>query len=194
MIEPTARIHLVRHGRSAHVHREGWIDVDGVDRWYEAYDRAGIDPDDPPPATLLELGRRAGAIVASDKPRTTASAEVLAAGAAVIRSPDLREIVLQVPRWLPLRMPLGAWALAIGAQWMYDELRRAGATPDDIARADRATAWLGDLAREHRDVIVVTHAAFRRLLATRLVAAGWRAEDERRSHKTWSAWALSRYE
>ena len=193
MVEPTARIFLVRHGRSAHVHRDGWIDAAGVDRWREAYERAGIDPEDAPPKALVELGTRAEAIIASDAPRAIASAEQLAPGKRVIVSPDLRETTLQVPQWLPGRMPLGAWAVAIGAQWALDSFRGTGANAEEVERAGRAAAWLGDLAREHRTLVVVTHAAFRRLLAARLVSVGWRSEGERRSHENWSAWELSRY-
>lgn len=175
------------------MHREGWIDAAGVDRWRDAYEQAGIDPEDAPPAALIDASARAGAIAASDAPRAIASAEQLAPGKQVIVSPDLRETALEVPQWLPLRMPLGAWALAIGAQWALDSLRGMGASPDEMQRAERAATWLGDLARQHGSVVVVTHAAFRRLLAARLVSSGWRSEGERRSHENWSAWEFTRY-
>jgi hypothetical protein len=55
------RLVLVRHGRSAHVHR-GWIDRAGLDRWQLAYDAAGLhDADAPPPALVVTAQARAAA-------------------------------------------------------------------------------------------------------------------------------------
>jgi len=59
---------LVRHARSAHVHR-GFLDLAGFRRWREAYEAAGIDERDQPPAALKDLARGSGIIVASTAPR-----------------------------------------------------------------------------------------------------------------------------
>src|SRR5688500_15231803 len=105
---------LVRHGRSAHV-QKGWIDVHGLRQWMIAYDAAEILAEHAPPPGLEALVAESARIVASDLPRTVASAVRLAAGRDVERTPLLREAPLETPE-LPLpalgglRLPFGGWA------------------------------------------------------------------------------------
>ena len=179
---PPQRIVLVRHGRSAHL-PTGWLTVEGVRRWYEDYDAAGLAAGEAPPAALLALAARAaaaGTMVASDLPRAIASAALLAPGVPALASPLLRELALETPA-APLpalggaRLPLTGWALVYGTRW--------------------AAAWLAGLARDATGsgglVVAVTHASFRGLLATALVRAGWRGPASR-SLRPWSAWDLTR--
>jgi broad specificity phosphatase PhoE len=194
------RITLVRHGRSAHVHTAHWIDAAGLARWRDAYELAGIDPADAPPAVLVAEAARAGVVVASEAPRAIASAERLVAAAsgtagtpgarAVTVSPLLRETDLRVPRWVGWRMPLTGWALAIGVDWLLGAAEGGRTTRATHERAVRAAEWLAGLAAAHGSVLVVTHAAFRRLLAARLVSVGWQPQGSRRSLRHWSAWRL----
>src|SRR6185436_11260073 len=100
----TAReIFLVRHGRSAHVH-SGWIDLDGFQRWREAYERAPIAAEEVGPPHLVELARTADRVVSSDAPRAIASARLLA-GEFVV-SPLLHELKLPPPALRRIRLPL----------------------------------------------------------------------------------------
>lgn len=184
---PEPRILLVRHGRSAHVHRDGWIDAAGVHRWREAYEQAGILDGEVPPAELAAEAARAGVVAASNAPRAVASAGRLVAGARpVVVSPLLRETDMRVPRWVGWRMPIGAWALAIGLDWL---LAPGGYnTQESLDRAAEATDWLVGLAAEQGSVLAVTHVSFRRLVAARLTSLGWHPAGDRRSIRHWSAW------
>ena len=187
---PDPRIVLVRHGRSAHVHR-GWIDRSGLDRWNEAYDAAGLHAHDRPPDALRRLAREAGRVVASDMPRARASAALLAgSGVAFETSPLLREISLWMPSWKRVRLPLLGWALAIGLGSLVRRWRGAYPDAEVSARAHEAAAWLAGLAREHGTVVAVTHGAFRAHLTVALEVAGWQAPWRRRFHH-WSAWEFS---
>ena len=188
------RIVLVRHGRSAHVPApaDRWVDADGMRRWRVAYEAAGILPDDAPPRELIAEAARAGVVAASDSPRAVASAERLAPGRPVLTSPLLRESEIAIPRWLPLRWPMGVWAACITLQWGYDILRGRDAAPEELARAAAAARWLVPRARDGATVVVVTHGVFRRLLARELLAEGWRGEPGRRSYRNWSAWGFRR--
>jgi broad specificity phosphatase PhoE len=186
----TPRIVLVRHGRSAHVHR-GWIDRAGLDRWNAAYDAAGIHADDRPPAELRALACAAGRVVASDMPRARASAELLlGSGGQFEVSPLLRELTMWVPPWRRVRLPLVAWSLAL-ALGSYLQMRRGlWPEPEVRARAREAAAWLAGLAREHGTVVAVTHGAFRATITRALVLQGWRAPRRRRYHH-WSVWEMA---
>ena len=159
----STRIVLVRHGRSAHEHR-GWIDRAGLDRWNAAYDAAGVHADDTPPPALRAMALAAGRVVASDMPRARASAALLAGpGVAFETSPLLREIVLWMPSWRRVRLPLMGWALAIG---------------------------LGSLVRRWRGAYPDPEVSARAHLTLALEQAGWQAPRRRRFHH-WSAWELA---
>lgn len=187
-----SRIILVRHGPSSHVASPGWIDAAGVSRWREAYDAAGILSHRDPPDALVALTARAGCVVTSDLPRATASAERIAAGRGAWVTPLLRETPLEVPRWVPARWPLGVWGVCIYLHWLMRERRGEIAAPAELERAAQAVALLDDAAREATSVVAVTHGAFRRLLAMRLVATGWRAEPRVGGFRNWSWWPFRR--
>lgn len=134
--------------------------------------------------------------MASDLPRTVASALTLAPGRPVERTPLLREAPLETPAApLPalggLRLPLRGWGVVFGVRWLAAWMR--GAPPpgvDDaiLARAEAAAGWIVSQARERGGrVVVVTHTTFRLLLAKALERRGWRGPDRRPYHE-WSAW------
>jgi broad specificity phosphatase PhoE len=181
---------LVRHARSSHIHA-GWITANGFRAWRDAYEAAGIRDDERVPD---ELARLVGAelVVSSDAARAVASARLLARGREIVISPLLRELDLESPALGGLRLPLAAWALAVGGRPLFLTLRRQYPSPAEAARIDNAAAWLEKLAVQHSSIVAVTHASFRRQLATRLVHNGWQLEPGRRSQQHWSVWLLRR--
>ena len=188
----------MRHGRSAHVHT-GWVDLHGVRRWMEAYDAAEIAAHHAPPPALEALVARSSHIIASDLPRTVASAMRLAAGRDFERTPLLREAPLETPD-LPLpalggvRLPMRVWGMVWGARWVSSWARRApppGVDAATLARAEEAAAFLmARSAEADGRIVVVTHATFRLLLARALARHGWRG-PERRPIREWSAWRFT---
>src|SRR5689334_19726459 len=102
-------IHLVRHGRSALVHDGSWFRWTDVGSYEDAYDAHGIRDDDGPGDELHALVARKPLLVASDLPRAIASAQRLAPEGEIQLSPLLREIRLEPPRWVPLRLPIQVW-------------------------------------------------------------------------------------
>jgi broad specificity phosphatase PhoE/GNAT superfamily N-acetyltransferase len=180
-----ARILLVRHGRSAHVHR-GWIDYDGFLRWRESYEAAGIHEAEVAPDALRDEAANA-VIVASNAPRAIATAALLADDREVVVSPLVRELELPPPRLRGIRLPLPLWAIAFAIHAVI----KGHASPEEQARANEAADWVEGLARQHDSVLVVTHGAFRMLLAHALERRGWRAEGAQRGRGHWSVWRLT---
>jgi broad specificity phosphatase PhoE len=180
-----SRLLLIRHGRSAHVHHGGWVDAFGVRQWRAVADEAGIEAEDMPPVALAKEVERAELVVSSDLPRAVASAERLAPGRSIVPSPLLRETPLDIPQ-LPVRLPLELWELLIHVGWGYRILTRADAHPEEIRRAATAVGLLADLAQERSSIAVVTHGVFRRLLASQLLAVGWRGDGKPRRYHHWS--------
>jgi len=193
-VSPTAlqRIILVRHGHSAHTERPGWIDADGVHRWRERYDAAGILPDSAPPDDLVAETARAACVMTSDLARAVASAERLAPGRSARVSPLLREMMLEIPQWVRTRLPLAAWEVCIHLHWMVQEQRGRIAREEDLGRAAQAVALLEAAARDASPVVVVTHGAFRRLLDLHLIANRWTAERRIGGYRNWSTWSYQR--
>ena len=186
-----ARIALVRHGRSSHVHA-GWINANGFRAWRAAYEAAGICEGECAPAPLRALARDAAVVVASDAARALASARLLAPGREIVVSPVLRELDLEGPDLGRLSLPLAGWALAVGGRMLAAKVRGQYPSAAEAARINDAAAWMQQLAAQHAFVLAVTHASFRRRLAGRLVRSGWRPEAGRRSVRHWSAWVFRR--
>ena len=185
----TARILLVRHGRSAHVHDGRWMRRDEVHDFEDAYDAASILDHDAPPPELVSVAGIADVIAASDLPRAIASARRLAPTREPDVTPLLREFRLEPWHWLP-RLPIEAWDAISHLQWSYRMIRNV--PHDAITRAGNAVEWLVHRAPESATVVAVTHGGFRRLVANRLEAGGWRRGAERRGYANWSVWSYSR--
>lgn len=177
---------LVRHGRSAHV-QTGLLDREGFLRWRAAYEAAGIDDREPPPAELQVLAAGSAVLVASTAPRAIHSAELLDPAREPVASPLLRELDLHPPNIHGIRMPMFVWALAYGVAMLF----RPHVSAAELQRARDAASWLIDLSEKQKTVLAVTHHSFRSVLAKELVARGWSCETKRRSHH-WSAWILRR--
>jgi broad specificity phosphatase PhoE len=187
-----SRILLVRHGRSAHVHRAGWIDHRGFARWHSAYELAGLTSGELPPPALRELAASADAIVASDILRARESALLVANERPVTTSELLREVDLIVPRCGGLRLPMRVWGLVIGARWLYARRRSDALLAESDARAEEAAVWLEGESRA-ATVLALTHGAVRRLIADALIARGWSCAYPRRDKwGHWSVWEMSR--
>ena len=187
-----SRIVLVRHGRSAHVLKERWVDAAGVHRWREDYDAAGIDAESLPPQALIDETARAAVIVASDLARAIESAARLAPGRDVRLSPLLRESHLDIPTWLRARWPLAVWGAAIHVQWLGRLIKRVPLAPVEQQRVKDAADWVEGVVNESGTTVVVTHGVFRRLLGLELVARGWGAKPRISGYQNWSAWPYVR--
>jgi broad specificity phosphatase PhoE len=185
-----SRIALIRHAESSHV-QTGWIDAAGFRAWREAYEAAGIREDARPPKELERLASAADLVVSSNSARAVATAQLLAPGREITVSPLLRELDLEGPRLAGLRLPLRAWSFAVGGRILHRTIRREYPSADETSRIVDAVAWLDELAREHGFVVAVTHAMFRRSLASHLVECGWHPEPGPRSMAHWSAWIFA---
>lgn len=190
-VSTVPRIVLVRHGPSSHLHNGGPVDRDGVQRWRDARDAAGIKTTPPPPRALLDVAGRSTHIVSSDLPRALTSAEVLAPKRPVRVSHLFREIPLAIPPW-PTRLPLVAWEALVHVAWSIRIARGTDTSAEERARGEAAAAWLGKVVGHQGTALVVTHGVFRRLLAMELQARGWTAADRRGGYGHWSSWTFSR--
>ena len=174
-------IHLVRHGRSAHV-IGGWVHRKRLDEWFAAYDAAALHPTETPPQSVRDLASNASVIVSSDLPRAYASARLLRDD--VTTSPLLRESVLPIPRF-NITLPIVVWATATGINWL--RAMRRGDWPDaeERKRGEAAARFLIERATDGV-VVAITHSAFRRVIAEELLRAGWDETVSVGGNRYWS--------
>lgn len=189
----TQRILLVRHGRSAYQHDGRWLDLDGVRAFERGYNAASIRDDDLPPPQLVAEARAASLIVASDMRRAIASANRLAPDREPHVSPLLREIAVEAPTWIHIRLPVEVWDTFEYWQWTYRLLRRV--KHDAVQRASSAADWLLERVGAQGascTACVVTHGMFRRVLDAQLRRRGWTPVRGSRSFANWSAWSYAK--
>jgi broad specificity phosphatase PhoE len=179
---------LIRHGVTGYVHREGWVDAAGIQRWRDAMDATGILETSRPPRVLVDRVAQADLVMASDLARAVESAKRLAPGRDVMISPLFRESALEFPKWMRFRWPVRIWRIFTGSQWMYRILRGTDVSESERARAAAAAKLLGELAQEHELIAVVCHGVFRRMLSRHLARAGWSPDPGRHSYRNWSVW------
>lgn len=185
-----ARIVLIRHGHSSHIHDDRWLHPSSVRAFEDAYDAAGIRDDSIPPPALCAAAANAGLLCASDLRRAIDSAHRLAPEREIVVSPLLREIRLELPTWFPLRLPIATWDFLSHTRWSYRLLMMSD--HEHMRRADAAARWLEEHVSQVSSVAAVTHAGFRRLLAATLIARGWQHGPLKRTYENWSGWELLR--
>jgi hypothetical protein len=170
----------------------GWIDADGFRSWRQAYEAAGIVSGEQAPADVAKLAAGAQLVVASDAARAIESARLLSPGREPVASPLLRELDLDCVSLGKLRLPLPAWALAVGCRMLLEKLHGRYPSSHELARITSAAAWLDELSARSSLIVAVTHASFRKRLAARLLTLGWQNDTSERTLKHWSAWSFRR--
>jgi broad specificity phosphatase PhoE len=184
-----ATIHLVRHAKSAYVHHGRWMDIGGLDKFEADYNAAGIRDDSVPSKELIETAAQADIIAASDMLRAILSAKRLVPARDPDVSPLLREIFIDPPRWVPVRLPIHYWDLYNYAKWSF-RLRLA-LDHEEVRRARQAVDWLLERARGPKTLVAITHGGFRRILDAQLLAHGCQRVPGPLSYRNWSTWSYT---
>src|ERR1043165_2395997 len=161
--EAAVRIILIRHGRPAlpvspRTGHRGFRD------YIDAYEEAGLDPEDAPPEELQDLVAELGAVFTSAKARAQESAKALAREAELIADPLFAEAPLPPPRIPLLRMKVPKWAVVARILW------HAGYHPEIEGyrkakhRAAQAADILAARARSDGAAALVAHGYFNFLI------------------------------
>ena len=182
-------IHLIRHGRSSHAHDGRWFTAPTVGRYEDAYDAAGIRDDSHPPPALVDLAARADVVAASDLARAIASVRRLAPEREPEIVPEMRELRLEPPRWVPVPLPIEVWDAMSYVQWSWRLARDAD--HEYSRRAGAAAHWLLSRAANGASVVAVTHGGIRRIIARHLERFGCAARTGKRTHENWSSWSYA---
>jgi broad specificity phosphatase PhoE len=180
-----ARVILIRHGRPAlptaprtsHHEFRDYID---------AYEEAGLDPQDAPPEELQDLVAELTAVFTSDAKRAHDSARALAPNAELLVDPLFVEAPLASPRIPMLRMKVPKWAVVARVLW------HAGYHPEieNYRKAKHRASQAADIlaSRAHTDgaAALVAHGYFNFLIGRQLRRRGFRKSGSHRA-KFWNA-------
>lgn len=179
------RVILIRHGRPA-------LDVAprtshrGFRLYIDAYEEAGLDPEDVPPEELQDLLGELEAVFTSDKRRAHDSAKALAPHAEIVVDPLFVEAPLASPRIPLLRMKVPKWAVAARILWYagyHPEIENYRSAKD---RAVRAADILADRAEQDGAAALVAHGYFNFLIGRELRRRGFKKSGAHRA-RFWNA-------
>ncbi len=180
-----ARIILIRHGRPA-IPISPRTSHGGFRDYIDAYEDAGLDPEDAPPEELQDLLKELTAVYASGRKRSNESARMLAPNAEVIADPLFAEAPLASPRIPLLRMKVPKWAVVARILWHagyhpeIENYRRAK------HRARTAAGILVTRANAEGTAALVAHGYFNFLIGRELRRRGFQKTGAHRA-RFWNA-------
>jgi broad specificity phosphatase PhoE len=180
-----ARVILIRHGRpdlpiaprTSHREFRDYID---------AYEEAGLDPQDAPPEELQDLMAEIGTVFTSDRKRAHESAKAVAPNAELVVDPLFVEAPLASPRIPILRMKVSKWAVVARVLW------HAGYHPamENYRKVKHRAAEAAEIlirrARHDGAVALIAHGYFNFLIGRELRRRGFRKSGTHRA-KFWNA-------
>jgi broad specificity phosphatase PhoE len=180
-----ARVILIRHGRpdlpiSPRTSHHGFRD------YIDAYEEAGLDPQDAPPEELRDLVGEIAAVFTSDRRRAHQSAKALAPDAELIVDPLFIEAPLASPRIPMLKMKVPKWAVVARVLWYagyHPEIENYRKTK---RRAVEAADILVRRASVEGTVALIAHGYFNFLIGRQLRRRGFDKSGTHRA-KFWNA-------
>ena len=179
------RIILIRHGRPAipvspRTCHQGFRD------YIDAYEDAGLDPQDIPPEELQDLVAELAAVFTSDRKRAHDSARALAPHAEVVVDPLFVEAPLASPRIPLLRMRVPKWAVVARVLWHAGYHPQIENYRKVKHRAVQAANILQRRAQTDRAVALIAHGYFNYLIGRELQRRGFRKAGAHRA-RFWNA-------
>lgn len=178
------KIILIRHGKPA-------IPTAPVARHHEfrsyidAYEEAGLDPKDAPPAELRDLVREIDAVFTSGRKRAADSAKALAPNAELIVDPLFAESPLASPRIPLLKMKVTKWAVVSRLMWYAGFSPKIEGYRKSKRRAKQAAEILIKRAQITGGAVLVAHGYFNYLIGIELRRRGF-VQTGRHKAKYWN--------
>jgi broad specificity phosphatase PhoE len=164
------KIGLVRHFKVIHKLDRKWMTSDQFNAWVEAYNNAEIEQSD------LDYGfSEWNVCISSDLSRAIQTAETIYTGP-IIATNRLREIEVQSIHPLGnLKLHYHMWLLMGRLAWYLSHGSQAERRSETLERAGHIIDWIEE--RYHnRNVLVVSHGAFMKVLTQELSKRGYRGK------------------
>jgi broad specificity phosphatase PhoE len=178
---------LVRHGEPA-LSRQVRLSADGYRNWWARYELGGLKAGQRPPESLLETAARACAVIASTRPRSVETTQILTRGRPFSEDSLYIEAPLPppaFPAWI--RLSPRIWGVVARFWWwVFDHHQGQESREQARLRAAEAAGQLIALSSGGEDVLVVAHGFFNSMIAGALKRRGWRCTLDQ-GFRYWSA-------
>ncbi|MAP95570.1 MAG: phosphoglycerate mutase [Ponticaulis sp.] len=172
-VEQIGPIIISRHGRPALDRRLGprlnWREYKD---WWARYEAGGLAEDQSAPDDLKDIVKDARHVLASSRPRAVETAQMAAPWAEIEQNDLFWEANLPPPQWERVRFLPKTWNILARAAWMRGHKLDGEGIHDAEKRAERATDFLIDCAKDGK-VYLAAHGWFNRMLRPRLRKRGW---------------------
>ena len=163
-------ITIARHGEPD-ADRTIRMDWRGYERWWEAYDRAGLKPGQTAPEALAAEAVRAQTIFSSPLPRARETAQA----AVPDREMTLNDLFVEAPLPpppIPGRFKPRTWGVFARCTWWAGMARGRETRQQAEARAETAASLIVDAALQG-PVVLFAHGWFNRMLRPALKRRGY---------------------
>lgn len=178
---------IARHGEPD-ADRFERMDWRGYERWWAAYDEAGLKPGQTAPEALIAETRLARSIYASTLPRAIETARACCEGRDIALDSTFVEAPLPPPK-LPGRYTARTWGVYARCSWWLGHARGRETRGQAERRAATASEMLIEAAR-NGPVVLFAHGWFNRMIRPQLRKRGWACV---RDGGDWY-WSWRRYE
>lgn len=172
------RILIGRHGKPA-LSRKVWLSAEGYRQWWQAYDEGGLAQKQKIPRKLLNSISKIDKIYSSPLPRALETARALAGDKAIETNPIFIEAPLPpppIPSFLKFRPKI--WGFIARCTW-YIGLNYGEESHEEAKeRASRASDFLDDNVKEHKNIAVFAHGWFNRMMRPYLLAKGYECIED----------------
>lgn len=164
------KIGLVRHFKVIHKHDGRFMTSAQFNSWVEAYNNADIEDTDME-YSLSEWN----VCISSDLSRAVQTAETIYPGSVIVTD-QLREIEVHSIHALGnLKLPYHMWMLMGRMAWYFSHSSQAERKNETLDRARHTIEWIEE-HYSNRNVLVVSHGAFMKVLTQELFKKGYRGK------------------
>lgn len=142
-------------------------------KWIESYNSAGINQNQIPPATAIEIAASCNAVVCSDLPRSIQSAGALNIKHIHFSESVFREIGLPYASRNSPRLSPILWVALFRSLWFLGYSSNGESFRSSKLRARAGTEMLKKVALEYGSVLFVGHGLINHFIAKELLSHGW---------------------
>ncbi|HFD87603.1 MAG TPA: histidine phosphatase family protein [Gammaproteobacteria bacterium] len=167
------RVILLRHGKPS-FSENGYLSARELHEWVEAYNSAGLMPQQKPPELAIEIASSCNTIVCSDLPRSIESARALGVNEIEFIEPIFREVELPHGSFLSPKLPPKFWVILFRVLCVFGYSSNGESLREAKLRTSKAASRLAEIAKDNGSVLLVGHGFTNRFIAKELLLNGWK--------------------
>ena len=166
------KIVLIRHGKVDYP-PFAIIPAVAFTDWVNTYDVTRLDKSSIPTDKAIDIVSKTKAVVCSALIRSRDSANELGVKNVTYSDSLFNEAGIPSANWKFPPLSVRIWAVLFRLLWLGGYSKNSESLSEARVRANKAIEKLNDLATIHDSVAFIGHGIFNRMLANRLLEAGW---------------------